>query len=211
MLSSDKNVESIAQLVDSVKSYVGLQGEYLKLDVIQKVVRLVTALTLTIVLLLLGIAFLFYLSFACVYWLEPLIGIALAFFVIALFFLAILILVFINRKKWIERPLVRFLLTYCLINERNMENKEKIMRGGYSYSSLEEIQLRKDELKDGIQQQSDQIATLWRNLISPKTASSKGELVASLVTNSITAIDGFLLVRKLMRSYGYIFGRKKRK
>lgn len=85
------------------------------------------------------------------------------------------------------------------------------MRGGDSYSSLEEIQLRKDELKDDIQQQSDQIATLWRNLISPKTASSKGELVASLVTNSITAIDGFLLVRKLMRSYGYIFGRKKRK
>ena len=67
MFSSDKNVESIAQLVESVKSYVGLQGEYLKLDVIQKVVRLVTALTLAIVLLLLGIAFLFYLSFACVY------------------------------------------------------------------------------------------------------------------------------------------------
>lgn len=114
MLSSDKNVESIAQLVDSVKSYVGLQGEYLKLDVIQKVVRLVTALTLTIVLLLLGIAFLFYLSFACVYWLEPLTGIALAFFIIALFFLAILILVFINRKKWIERPLVRFLADVLL-------------------------------------------------------------------------------------------------
>ena len=63
MLSSDKNVESIAQLVESVRNYVGLQGEYLKLDVIQKIVRLVTALTLTIVLLLLGIAFLFYLSF----------------------------------------------------------------------------------------------------------------------------------------------------
>ena len=31
MLSSDKNVESIAQLVESVKNYVGLQGEYLKL------------------------------------------------------------------------------------------------------------------------------------------------------------------------------------
>ena len=48
MLSSDKNVESIAQLVESVKSYVGLQGEYLKLDVIQKIVRLVTALSLTV-------------------------------------------------------------------------------------------------------------------------------------------------------------------
>lgn len=109
MLSSDKNVESIAQLVESVKNYVGLQGEYLKLDAIQKIVRLVTALTLTIVLLLLGIAFLFYLSFACVYWLEPLTGTALAFFLIALFFLALLILVYLNRRTWIERPLVRFL------------------------------------------------------------------------------------------------------
>jgi hypothetical protein len=109
MFSSDKNVESIAQLVESVKSYVGLQGEYLKLDVIQKVVRLVTALTLAIVLLLLGIAFLFYLSFACVYWLEPLTGTALAFLIIALFFLALLFIVFVNRKNWIERPLVRFL------------------------------------------------------------------------------------------------------
>ena len=106
MLSSDKNVESIAQLVESVKNYVGLQGEYLKLDVIQKIVRLVTALTLTIVLLLLGIAFLFYLSFACVYWLEPLTGTAFAFFLVALFFLALLILVYFNRKAWIERPLV---------------------------------------------------------------------------------------------------------
>ena len=109
MLSSDKNVESIAQLVESVKNYVGLQGEYLKLDAIQKIVRLVTALTLTIVLLLLGIAFLFYLSFACVCWLEPLTGTALAFFLIAIFFLALLILVFLNRRTWIERPLVRFL------------------------------------------------------------------------------------------------------
>ena len=109
MFSSDKNVESIAQLVESVKSYVGLQGEYLKLDVIQKVVRLVTALTLAIVLLLLGIAFLFYLSFACVYWLEPLTGTALAFLIIALFFLALLFIVVVNRKNWIERPLVRFL------------------------------------------------------------------------------------------------------
>ena len=114
MFSSDKNVESIAQLVESVKSYVGLQGEYLKLDAIRKIVRLVTAMTLTIVLLLLGIAFLFYLSFACVYWLEPLTGTALAFFIVALFFLALLILVFINRKSWIERPLVRFLADVLL-------------------------------------------------------------------------------------------------
>ena len=114
MLSSDKNVESIAQLVESVKSYVGLQGEYLKLDVIQKIVRLATALTLTFVFLLLFISFLFYLSFACVYWLVPLTGTAMAFFLVALFFLALLVLVFFNRKAWIERPLVRFLADVLL-------------------------------------------------------------------------------------------------
>ena len=114
MLSSDKNVENIGQLVQLLKNYVELQKEYLKLDVIDKIVRLITALTLTIVLLLLGIAFLFYLSFACVYWLEPLTGTALAFFLIALFFLALLVIVFLNRKTWIERPLVRFLADVLL-------------------------------------------------------------------------------------------------
>lgn len=80
-----------------------------------------------------------------------------------------------------------------------------------NYSSLTEIQARKDELKDEIHQQSGQISTLWHDLTAPQESSSKGELIAHLVTNSITAIDGFLLVRKLIRSYGYIFGRKKRK
>ena len=37
MLSSDKNVESIAQLIEILKHYLGLQTEYLKLDVIDKV------------------------------------------------------------------------------------------------------------------------------------------------------------------------------
>jgi len=90
-----------------------------------------------------------------------------------------------------------------------MENKAKITTA--SYSSLEEIQTRKEELKDEIHQQSDQISTLWHDLVNPQESSSKGELVAHLISNSITAIDGFLLVRKLMKSYSYIFGRKKRK
>ena len=80
-----------------------------------------------------------------------------------------------------------------------------------TYRTLEEIQIRKEKLQSDIQQESDQIGMLWRTLYAPQKASSKGELVANLLANSITAIDGFLLVRKLIRSYGYIFGRKKRK
>ena len=80
-----------------------------------------------------------------------------------------------------------------------------------TYHTLEEIQIHKEELQSNIQQENDQIGILWRTLFAPQKASSKGELVANLVANSITAIDGFLLVRKLMKSYGRIFSRKKKK
>jgi len=109
MLSSDKNVENIAQLIELLKDYFGDQKEYLKLDLIEKIVRLTTALSLTVVFIILGVAVLFYLSFAIVYWIEPLTGIAWAFFIVALAFLLLLTLVFIFRQSWIERPLVRFL------------------------------------------------------------------------------------------------------
>lgn len=80
-----------------------------------------------------------------------------------------------------------------------------------AYRSLTEIQARKDELKEEIHQQSGQINTLWHTLTAPQESSSKGEIVAHLVSNSITAIDGFLLMRKLLKTYGHLFGRKKRK
>ena len=80
-----------------------------------------------------------------------------------------------------------------------------------NYNSLEEIESRKAQLKDDIQQKSDQIGNVWRDLTTPQPTNTKGEMVASLVTKSITAIDAFLLMRKLMRNYGFLFVRKKRK
>ena len=78
-----------------------------------------------------------------------------------------------------------------------------------TYRTLEEIQKRKDELQADIRMESNQMGTLWHSLFDPKKANTKGELVANLITNSITAIDGFLLIRKLMRSYGSLFKRKR--
>ena len=114
MLSSDKNVESIGQLVEALKAYVGLQKEYLELNAIEKVVRLVTALTVAIVFVILGFAVLFFLTFALVYWLAPITGLALAFLLVALLFVGLLALVCMFRKKWIEQPLVRFLANTLL-------------------------------------------------------------------------------------------------
>ena len=114
MLSSDKNVESIVELIGALKEHVELQKEYLELNVIEKVVKLVTALTVAIIFIILGVAVLFYLTYAIVYWIAPLPGLALAYFLVAFFFAALLVLVCIFRKQWIERPLVRFLANTLL-------------------------------------------------------------------------------------------------
>lgn len=77
MFSNDRNVETISQLVDVCKHYIGLQTEYVKLDVIEKVVRLITVLTLALSLTIVLVLALIYVSFAAAYALEPHVGLPL--------------------------------------------------------------------------------------------------------------------------------------
>lgn len=74
-----------------------------------------------------------------------------------------------------------------------------------TYNSLEEIQLRKDQLAEAIEQEGEQIATLWGDLFKKREDSTKAEYVTSIITNSIAAIDAFLLVRKLVKNYSGLF------
>jgi len=109
MLSSDKNVETIAQLIEVLKHYLGLQQEYIKLDVIDKVVRLLTAAALAILFFLLVIGILLFFWFGIAYWMAPSVGLTTAFMIVAGFNAILLLLFIIFRKSLLERPLVRFL------------------------------------------------------------------------------------------------------
>ena len=114
MLSSDKNVESIAQLIEVLKHYLGLQSEYVKLDVIDKVVRLLKAAALAILFFFILVAVLMYFSFALAFWLSSYMGFTKAFLIVAVLHLLIFILFIVYRKTWIEKPLVRFLADILL-------------------------------------------------------------------------------------------------
>lgn len=114
MLSSDRNVESIGQLIEVLKHYIGLQSEYLKLDVVDKVVRLFTVITMTVVLLVLLALALIYLSFAAAYALAPSLGMPWAFATVAGVYLCILVIFFVFRHQWIEKPLVKFLTSLLM-------------------------------------------------------------------------------------------------
>ncbi len=82
------------------------------------------------------------------------------------------------------------------------------------YHTLEEIRQRKDELLDQMQTDNKQFSTVWNQLFVKRDDTSKGDYIASLVANSVTVIDLFLLYRKLRKSYGGImglFGKSKKK
>ena len=77
-----------------------------------------------------------------------------------------------------------------------------------TYSTLEEIRQRKEELIDQMQADNKQFSTLWGNIFV------KRDYIASLVANSVTVIDLILLYRKLRKNYGSLralFGKGKKK
>ncbi len=114
MFSNDNNVESIAQLIETFKHYIGLQSEYVKLDVIEKVVRLLTAIAVLLGICLLMVFATIAFSFAAVYGLEPYTGLPVAFCFLGGFYLLLLWFFFLFRHRLVERPLVKFLASLLL-------------------------------------------------------------------------------------------------
>lgn len=114
MFSNDKNIETIGQLVEVLKHYIGLRTEYLKLDVVDKVVRLLTAITMCVVLLGLLCLAIIYLSFAAAFAIGNVLGNPIGFSIVAGFYILLLIVFVIFRHQWIEKPLVKFLASLLM-------------------------------------------------------------------------------------------------
>ena len=79
------------------------------------------------------------------------------------------------------------------------------------YRTLDEIRARKDELLDELQKDSTKMSTMWNQVFLKREENSKGDYIASLVSNGVMAFDAFLLIRKLMKGYGILFGKNKKK
>lgn len=109
MLSSEKNIEQIALLIEKLKRHLELRGEYFKLDAVEKTIKLLTALVSAAILLVLFFTVLFYLGFALASWLSSSIGVAGGYCAVAGLYLLLFLLVVIFRKAWIERPIFNFI------------------------------------------------------------------------------------------------------
>ena len=86
-----------------------------------------------------------------------------------------------------------------------------VKKPSIDYRTLDDIRQRKDQLLEQLQEDNAKFTALWNQVFVKKEGNSKGDYIAALVSNGFVAVDTFLLIRKLLKGYGYLFGGKKRK
>ena len=84
-----------------------------------------------------------------------------------------------------------------------------VQKPAKTYNTLEKIRQRKEELLEELQKDNDRFSVLWNKVFVSKKSSTKGEFLTSVVTNSITAVDVFIMVRKLLKNYRGLFARER--
>lgn len=118
MFNKDKNIDSLKELFEETRNYVLLQKDYVKLDIIEKMTKVLSMLFLILISILLGIIALFYLSFTIAYILRPYVGgLSVSFAIITLVIICIIIFAFIFRKALIIHPITN-LLANILFNDK---------------------------------------------------------------------------------------------
>lgn len=129
MFSSDRNIETISQLIVEIKRYVELRAESLQIDIVSKMSRLFTAIILFVVLFMLSALAVMFMSMTAAAALASIVGgMATAYAIIVVVYIIIGIVIFCNRKKWIKAPIAGFLADLFLndpdssVDEANIKN-----------------------------------------------------------------------------------------
>lgn len=120
MFANDKSIDNLTELFKEVKKYLKLQGEYVKLDLVEKLTILLSTLTLIFVLIILGTMAAFYLSFMLVYVLASATGSLLAgYAIIGGILILLAFIIYRLRQKLIFQPMVNFLARLFLDDSSN--------------------------------------------------------------------------------------------
>lgn len=110
MFANDKSIDNLEALFKEIRKYIELQGQYLKLDLVEKLTILLSTLILILLLVILGMMALFYFSFMLVYAIAPLVGSLIGgYAVIGGIVLILALFIYQKRKQLIFQPMVNFL------------------------------------------------------------------------------------------------------
>lgn len=118
MFSSEKNIESLRDLLGEVRAYMGLRGERLKLDFVSKLSRLLSAVALGLIIAVVMAVILLLLSNTLVSLLKEATGSeAVAFAIVAGGYALVGVMVYIFRRRLIVRPITSFICSLLLDDE----------------------------------------------------------------------------------------------
>lgn len=125
MFSSDRNIETISQLITEIKRYVELRAESFEIDIVRKLSQLVAALVLGAVLFMLACLAILFVSMMAAASLTPLLGSqAVAYAIVVAFYIILGLIIYYKRKSWIEFPLTAF-LAHLFLEDSLKRNKNK--------------------------------------------------------------------------------------
>ena len=120
MFANDKSIDNLQDLFKEFRKYLELQGQYLRLEAIEKLTILLSTLILIFILVTVGVMALFYFSFMLVYTIDSFVNNIIASYAIIGGCILILgIAIYIFRQKIIFQPMVNFLARLFL------EDKDK--------------------------------------------------------------------------------------
>ena len=107
-----------------IKQYLSLQFEWVKLDSVEKLTRIVSMLAVMLISIFLVAGIFIYLSLAAVYLLAPHFGMILSFVMISGVFLVLLLFVWILRTPLIVNPVLRFFYKLFIPQKENDDENE---------------------------------------------------------------------------------------
>ena len=123
MFSDNRNIENLQQLYADIKKYILLQKDYAKLELVEKLTVLVSAFTMTFILIILGMIALLCLLFAAAYAIAPAVGgLPSSFLIITGGVLLLMAIAYLRRKQLFIHPIVRFLSNLFLDKPKNDES-----------------------------------------------------------------------------------------
>lgn len=124
MFANDKSIDNLQDLFKEFRKYIKLQGEYLKLDVLERLIILLSTLTLAFILLMLGIMALFYFSFMLVYVLSSATdSLTSAYAIVGSILIVVAFIIYYFRNHLIFRPMANF-LAHLFLDDSNKKDPQ---------------------------------------------------------------------------------------
>ncbi|MDO4190120.1 MAG: phage holin family protein [Bacteroidales bacterium] len=113
------------RLINDAKQYVQMRYDLLKLELLDKLSRIIAYLLVVIITLVLGLTAFVYFSLALAYALKPLFGgMGLPLVIIGLFFVLILVVLFRRKEKIFLNPIITK-LSSILFEEQKLDDEPK--------------------------------------------------------------------------------------